>query len=569
VTGIPAALALTFVLRYGVNVPVWDEWLLAPVFADAFSGRLHLADLVAQHNEHRPFFPRILFITITALGGWNTRVDMVATLTLMLAVAIACAYLARQTLGDDARKYALPLLIANLIFLSPAQWETLLWGFVINFVMPAAGLVSAMLAARLTRSSRALVGVAASCTVATFSAAHGLVLWPIATAVALWFHRLTVRKDLATWIAYAAWFTAVLWLYFRDYVRPSWHPPLQVALHDPIDALAGFCAFLGGSLTFPMARWGTAVFVGAALAVILTMQVWWLLRQSNTELIDRGVVWIAMAAYAVISGALVTVGRLGFGREAFAWSRYITISSWAVIAAIMLGALLASAHTAEDHAGGETRNGPKWMLYGAILTLYLITLQPAFEAGRHSYRERLQLRSVFLFADVAGDEDMKKLFIDDKLVRHGITELRRAGIVEKQPQSLDWDRSSGRRCDRGFIDTFELTDRAQGKVSGWSFLPGVERPADAVLLTVERQEGPAGFGVVLTGEARDDVKRFLGTDDALRTGWTGRFALPVDRTRLGFWAFDAESRSAYPLCVGQGASNLVTASRGVAGDKGS
>ncbi len=566
IIAVPAALGLFIVIRYGVNAPIGDEWVLAPLFAHTFSGHVSLAELFAQHNEHRPFVPRVIFILLTALGGWDPRLSMFGTWTLMLAVACGCAWLARQTLGDDPRRYGVPLFLSSLFLFSPTQWETFLMGFVLMMLIPPLCLVIAVLAARTVRSTgRALAIVGACCAIATYSVANGLMLWPIATAVVPWFHRPRSRRDAMKWAAYAAWCVACLVLYFHDYQRPA-QVPLGAVLAHPFEVVSGFCVFLGGALSYPMPRWGTAVLIGAALAAVLSVQMWMVLRRQDADVTDRAIVWMALAAYAVCSGVLVAIGRAGFGRDQFTASRYITISLWAVVGVIMLGAILARRDTREASVG------PWWMLVGSMLTLYFLTLQPGLQMCQQTYREHLQVRAIFLFSDIAGDDAMTRLFPDPQFVRTGIEQLRGVGLLPRSAPPVNWmSATTGSRCEHGSIDTFGIASPASSASSdrataaGWAYLRDVRRPADAVLLTVDRQDGGKDgarvVGMSLATKPREDVTRALADPRAMLTGWSETFTLPADRHHLAFWAFDAERLTAYPLCAQPGASGIETAIR--------
>lgn len=60
-TGLPIVFLCTLVHSFGVNVPFWDDWEMVPLFQKYDAGNLTLSDLLAQHNEHRIFFPRMTF----------------------------------------------------------------------------------------------------------------------------------------------------------------------------------------------------------------------------------------------------------------------------------------------------------------------------------------------------------------------------------------------------------------------------------------------------------------------------------------------------------------------------
>jgi hypothetical protein len=71
----PALAPLYLILRFGVDFHYFDEWMpdIARVFIKAHEHELTLADILAQHNEHRPS----PLIRATKIQAWvfnvNTR----------------------------------------------------------------------------------------------------------------------------------------------------------------------------------------------------------------------------------------------------------------------------------------------------------------------------------------------------------------------------------------------------------------------------------------------------------------------------------------------------------------
>src|SRR5438046_7390687 len=65
------------IFKNGVDFPVLDEWDgTAPLFEKMTDGTLGIADFFAQHNEHRIFFPRLIFFALGRLTHWNIRAEL-------------------------------------------------------------------------------------------------------------------------------------------------------------------------------------------------------------------------------------------------------------------------------------------------------------------------------------------------------------------------------------------------------------------------------------------------------------------------------------------------------------
>jgi len=73
----PPLLIGILIFRNGVDVPVLDEWDdTAPLFEKVADGSLGFGDFYAQHNEHRIFFPRLIFVALGRLTHWDIRAEL-------------------------------------------------------------------------------------------------------------------------------------------------------------------------------------------------------------------------------------------------------------------------------------------------------------------------------------------------------------------------------------------------------------------------------------------------------------------------------------------------------------
>ena len=94
----PPLLIGLLVFKNGVDFPVLDEWDgTAPLFEKMADGTLGVADFFAQHNEHRIFFPRLIFFTLGRLTHWNIRAELWVIWFLALVCLFSIWQLARRT----------------------------------------------------------------------------------------------------------------------------------------------------------------------------------------------------------------------------------------------------------------------------------------------------------------------------------------------------------------------------------------------------------------------------------------------------------------------------------------
>jgi hypothetical protein len=86
---LPALSILLLISVYGVNVPFWDQWKgVAAVLEKMNAGTLGFRDFMAQHNEHRIFFPRLLTFLLALVTHWNVK----AELFMSWLLACICSY---------------------------------------------------------------------------------------------------------------------------------------------------------------------------------------------------------------------------------------------------------------------------------------------------------------------------------------------------------------------------------------------------------------------------------------------------------------------------------------------
>src|SRR5829696_2953923 len=174
---IPAALPYLYVRAFGVNVVFADAWDMVLVFRKFSSGRLAFADLYAQHNEHRMFFPRRVELLLGLLTRYNNVAEMYLIVSCFLVTAAVL-------LVAFCREIGLPLIffvpVALLIF-SFRQYENMLFGFQISFAFTQTfGVLALYLPSSSSRYNFRAYAFAAlgSATIASFSTAQGLLVWP-------------------------------------------------------------------------------------------------------------------------------------------------------------------------------------------------------------------------------------------------------------------------------------------------------------------------------------------------------------------------------------------------------
>ncbi len=321
-----SAGALWLVVRYGSNVPSWDDWDMVPTLTGAQP--VTAGWLWSQHNEHRVPLPRLLYLAINRVTGTDFRATMVVDALAMAAVAAAMVLAARRQRGANLADAFFPLILLHW-----GQAANLLWGWQLQFFCSVVLACIALLAIVRTgpgadpSRTATIVGV---CAVAlTLSGANGLGLvpglaaWPI--GLALLSPRWTGVNRRAGRGALAAGAAALVLaaVYFVRWQPVPYHPKSH-SVHQTLKTALQFLAIgLGpaGHAWWPLSEY--VVFLGGAATVALLAWVW----RTNAAERPRAL------GLLLFLGAMASLALgLGLGRDGFE-TRYVTLAAPAWCAA--------------------------------------------------------------------------------------------------------------------------------------------------------------------------------------------------------------------------------------------
>ncbi len=323
------SLLLTyFVLTYSVDIPFLDDWEMIPVLTGVQPVTLDW--LWAQHNEHRIFIPRLIYLAVVKLGSYDFRAGAVFDLLLLSATAAALIAAARTIRGRILYSDA----FFPLVLLHWGQAENLIWGFTMPLVLGS--LLAACLLCVLMKpghlSFRAALPLAL-CTIALpLISGSALALVPAfaaCTVLAGWELRKAQPALRRAWISIiAAGFLGIglMFLYFAGYQRPPAHPvspSLGATLKGTLQFLS--LGFGSGSKAFWPA---SGLFVGALiLATVLALL--WALRSGGDAGNERPRAIRALlflAGMGCLAGGIAWA-RIGLYPQGLFSSRYATLAA--------------------------------------------------------------------------------------------------------------------------------------------------------------------------------------------------------------------------------------------------
>ncbi len=334
---LPAVICLVYICNYGVSVPIMDEWEMVAFSQHMENGGLHFSDLFAQHNEHRILFARLAYLSITACTDYNTVALMLFSfLMLSIGVSVIMSYISRRQVVSFNKRYVFAALIAFLVY-SFAQYENLLWGFQIGFIMVLVLSVLSFYFLYLSFEAKGpkrqwlFFAIALLFAIVdSFAHSQGLMTWITASLLMLLLYRKKVLKLPIFWcwniVAVMTWAA-----YFHHYVKPEHHPSLSFVFQEPGTFIHYFLSILGNALAGGLQS--LTVISGIFILAALGIAVYFL---GKSKQLQSYFFPLALAVNSLFILGSISLGRAGFGVEQSLASRYTSFSLYAVVAVCLL-----------------------------------------------------------------------------------------------------------------------------------------------------------------------------------------------------------------------------------------
>ena len=321
---LPIVLGFLYVFFFSADVPFKDEWDIEVFCLEKYhSGNLSFFDLLRSHNEHRMFFPRIAMILLGLLTGYSSIAEMYFLQFLFLIILIIILMVIRKQFNIKIPDLQF-VLIFFLIF-SIRQYENMLMGCQICFIFACLFSIMTFYLIYISGENEKtfpfyFTGALITATMASFSAAMGLLVWPAGFLQIL----ITLREKKKKLLYSAIWIIAgfIEWIiYFTvDYTKPPSHPDVFSLFYLPFKFILYFFTCLGNGLSWDKI---TSPIIGAIIFFIF-LSVFFLLYKKKRITVNS--FWLAMCFYSLFIVTSISVGRCGFGAEQALVSRYSTFT---------------------------------------------------------------------------------------------------------------------------------------------------------------------------------------------------------------------------------------------------
>ena len=538
---VPAGFALHAMITHWVAVPLVDEWETPGAQLASFCrGSLSWADLFAQHNEHRLLVPRLIWLSLAILAGWDVRYEMALTFFFVCVGAVGL-YKLLQIGGAPAGTRLILCLLLSLLLFSPRGYDTFLVGAQGQTFIPTIALVFALVinVGESSLAKKALLnGLLAF--ISTYSFGNGMLIWlfgfPIAGSVAASSGQSQRRTRLRWGLFYVAAGALSIGLYFVSYRHPSLSPPLVTPLAQSA-AFGRFILVWIGALFSVKAPATFGALLLAAFAGLTLIALRQIRRAGNWQ---RHYPWLVLGTYTLASAAIAAIARLGFPGSMAADSRYTTFSSFFYIALVGLAFSILNHNDAAQRVAA--RVSALVVLVG-VLALWIITLGPERRFLRADRVVRQHLALIVRWSDaIPGNPELTlvsslypvhetldtiRAVASKDLLRPRLVSPALARQLQNLPRALD--------SSAGVLEEATVDATGQLTCKGWGRNPGMNRAPDCVVVGFEKE-----------GQAWEPFSVFETGNGGFSRTIIGK-TLPPSGATLRACAVDLEREQLFPL----------------------
>ena len=530
---LPIILLFWFVTTFSVNVPFGDEWLLVGFFGKIYSGTANFGDFFAQHNEHRIFFPRIIFTILAFTSKWNIKLEIYLSFLLALVNFVVLYKITASTYNQNSKVlFHLFNLTTCIVNFSLIQYENWLWGFQTAWLLLNTCLIVAVfiltVPKKLHPNSRILIA-SLCCFIASFSLGHGLLSW-VALLPSVYLVEGTNKQRKIRILVWIGLFVLCAAIYSIGYVKPSSHPSIFFLLQHPLIASEFFLTLIGFVLGKNI--WNP-VFTG--LIILLTFFFFNVFSLKNYQLdfVNKAAPWLSLGWFAILFALMTTVGRSGFGIEQATMSRYVTVSILLVISCFQLCRLwvLYKYQDKNTYTNIYTFSG---FCLGFIISLFVFSSTNSIAEGQNIFIQRkagehcLEIINYIDESISNSPGNCLQFIYPDPLLLRELSKTLEKLEFRNFPRNITFITKAEKV--HGYIDFPTTTEQPLNlrksdtlKLSGWAILPERKEQPSIVLLSYGNNQ--SFFATGLVNSKRPDVATALHSSLYNTSGWEANASL--------------------------------------------
>jgi len=201
----------TFILNFTPNIIFWDEWELV----DLLNKNTDLVSLFfTQHNEHRIGTGLLLFKFLVTFSNWNIIFETFTSGVLIALSSLIALLIKRKLFG----KFDYWDVLIPIIFLNLYQWENLVTGFQILFILPLFFFFLSLYLFTLPNSLLRNFSLLIISFLSAYSHFHGLIV-SLIISLFFFYNFITLKAQRNSFLAYFVTSFLLPSTYFLNYQR--------------------------------------------------------------------------------------------------------------------------------------------------------------------------------------------------------------------------------------------------------------------------------------------------------------------------------------------------------------
>lgn len=317
---IPITIICVYIFLYGVNIPFLDQWRVVSLLLKRRQGLLSLADLFSQHNEHRPFFPRLIWLSLSGFTHYNVNLELWLNLLIAVGTFIFVADRSMKMwnqLGISTSPLLIPLM--SLLVFNLGQRESWLQGFqTVMFLGIACVIVGIFMLAENTSWENFIIAIVVGI-IATYSMANGLLYWLIGLIIIF---IITPKKKrvirISLWVTSSGIFIGL----FLTGWTSGGHLNFSYGFTHTLEWLIWNLNFLGAPV---MTLWYVAWIFGSISIGLFILVIGRVIRTAQWRPL---IPYFAIVLFIFLTTLSISLGRIKMGMPQSVVPRYLTMSVW-------------------------------------------------------------------------------------------------------------------------------------------------------------------------------------------------------------------------------------------------
>jgi hypothetical protein len=537
-------------VRHWLPLPYWDEWRTPGLLLTNYAnGTLRISDFFLQHNECRMAVPSFLYLTLARLHGWDVRDAMMIMLLEGAAICGLLFWLFLRTRGATVVTALAAFAVTTFLCFSPVQYYNFLSGFLFVLFFPglATILVALVNLSRIRFGAKAVIN-AFIALVATYTFTNGMLLWVLGVPLPAAYESASKRVRFIWSLLFALVGVVAIASYFVGYERPPSHPPLHFGI---IQVMHYLILWVGGYFS--------SANVSPFVIGIIVLSSWIVVTANAILLLARGASWrhfypwLLLSIYALSSGLITAIGRVGFGVQQALSNRYAVFSLFLYLG--LVGTTFALYCYGQD-------KGVVWRrrIIIAFAMVLIVLAAPAWAfcfasaqqlAARTAQRNARLLCALEWMDVFPNNPDLKLIFPYVNVLRARSHAIARAGLLPyhfPRPQLVDLFKEQGPSADRprGRLEEAVVRDGSL-ITSGW--IRSSQKNPDCVAIGFRKSTGQFEFLSIIApsaekrdieGRSKKQTMKPLGFRDETPLSMSGEGTVEA-------WAVNTTAETASPL----------------------